>query len=265
MVSLTEETIAVERQDARTTRKEQEKKSNDVILWPTDSKECYTLVLCIIHPSKCRTKKPKSAREERERGTTQFETRVALRERRARLSFPLLKSLCTTRNCNGPTLCLTTPNSIAFAAPLASKVNILVEELQPDGSPRYLVFEQSKYGLDGSSLAVVGGLIDERDTDPAAAAARELLEETGRKAAALVPLGRFRADCNRGGGYVSAFLARNTVLVPPAERALSDDLEPQAVVMLSASELRAALVAGRFQEVKWSNTVALGLLAAEAL
>ena len=139
-----------------------------------------------------------------------------------------------------------------------------MHETQNDGSARYLVFEQSKYGIEGTSLAVVGGLTEFTDTTPLAAAQRELNEEMGREAGSMVPLGCYRTDVNRGGGYVCSFLALDTVPAPPERRLSSDDLEPQDVVALTRAELQEALLASRFKEVKWSNTVALALLCGKA-
>ena len=139
-----------------------------------------------------------------------------------------------------------------------------MHERQPDGAARYLVFEQSKYGIQGSSLAVVGGLTEFSDATPLAAAQRELNEEMGREAGEMVPLGCYRTDVNRGGGYVCSFLALDTVVAPPERRLASDDLEPQRVVSLTSEQLREALLAHRFQEVKWSNTAALALLSGRA-
>jgi 8-oxo-dGTP pyrophosphatase MutT (NUDIX family) len=55
-------------------------------------------------------------------------------------------------------------------------VNVLVHQ---NGSNKYALFEQSKYGLDGPRLAVVGGFIDSSDASAEDAARRELLEEMG--------------------------------------------------------------------------------------
>jgi len=100
-------------------------------------------------------------------------------------------------------------------------------------------------------------MIEPSDADAGAAAIRELNEEMGLTTDSLVFLGRYRTDVNRGGGYVNCFLARHC---QPATRLLkSDDLEAQKRVHLSQAALEAALMAHRFKEVKWSNTVAMSL------
>ena len=105
------------------------------------------------------------------------------------------------------------------------QVNILVEV-----DNEFLVFEQTKYGLRGSGLAVVGGFMEEGET-PRAAAVRELNEGMGLEIGHLVDLGTFRVDVNRGEGEVTSFLAVNCHIA--ATKLASDDLETQAVVRLS--------------------------------
>lgn len=48
-----------------------------------------------------------------------------------------------------------------------------------------VLVRQYRHGIRGMSLEAPGGVMDESDADPAAAAARELLEETGHAAAKL--------------------------------------------------------------------------------
>ena len=136
------------------------------------------------------------------------------------------------------------------------RVNALAR--RRDGS--FVVFEQSKYALEGASLAVVGGFIEPGE-EPAHAAAREVREEARLACAPPTPLGRFRTDVNRGLGWVHGFLLSDCVhdestLEPPIDA----DQERQEARTLSLAELEAAAGAGRFVEVQWSNTVALALL-----
>ena len=130
-------------------------------------------------------------------------------------------------------------------------VNVLLETEDGD----FLVFRQGKYGIDGSSLAPVGGYIDEGEA-PLASAQRELLEETGYEAAEWVLLGSFRVDANRGAGTAHLFLARGGRKVAEPD---ADDLEEQQLLRLSREELEAALGEGAFKALPWVANVVLGL------
>ena len=153
------------------------------------------------------------------------------------------------------------------------RINVLVEDPNPISNERhFLVFEQSKYALEGkNSLAIIGGII-EPDEDPLTAAKREVYEEmNGMICATFVFLGRYRTDVNRGMGWVNGFLARNCQL-EVGERVIETgeeysqhqigamDTERQDVKSISLSELRKETMKGSFLEVQWSNTVSLALL-----
>lgn len=134
-------------------------------------------------------------------------------------------------------------------------VNVLVETSNND----YLVFRQTKYAVEGVTLAVVGGYIEEGE-DPNVAAVREVEEETGWQATELVELGSYAIDGNRGAGRGHLFLARGATPLDPTDRPESDDLEEQELLQVDRSELHRALMAGEFAVASWSATVALALL-----
>jgi len=122
-------------------------------------------------------------------------------------------------------------------------------------SGEFLCFRQTKYAVEGSSLAPVGGYIEPGE-DPRLAAERELLEESGHQASEWVDLGHYRVDGNRGAGMAHLFLACGAHHTADVE---SDDLEEQELLFLSAAELRAALWAGEFKVLPWAAGVALAL------
>ena len=136
-------------------------------------------------------------------------------------------------------------------------VNVVVETEEG----RFLYFRQTKYAVDGTSLAVVGGYLEPGE-DPLAAAQRELLEETGYAAEEWHALGRFAVDGNRGSGTAYFFLARQARAVQPPD---ADDLEEQELLLLSRAEVASALVQGQFKVLPWSAAVAMGLLRLEQL
>lgn len=132
-------------------------------------------------------------------------------------------------------------------------VNVLVQTADED----YLIFRQTKYAVDGVTLAVVGGYIEQGE-DPAVAARREVIEETGWQPDTLTPLGAYAMDGNRGSGIGHLFVASGAT--PATEKLPSDDLEEQELVRVSRQELRDALLNGEFKIASWAATVAMALL-----
>ena len=125
---------------------------------------------------------------------------------------------------------------------------------------RLICFRQVKYAIQGTSLAPVGGYLEPGE-EPLAAAQRELLEETGYRAAEWIALGAFPVDGNRGAGTAYLFLARGASRVADVR---ADDLEEQELLLLSRDELRAALLDGRVRLLPWMAAVALALHRLEA-
>ena len=121
---------------------------------------------------------------------------------------------------------------------------------------RYLCFRQTKYSVDGTSLAPVGGYIEPGE-DPLAAAKRELLEETGYEARHWESLGKFAVDGNRGNGAAHFFLAREAY---PVGEPASDDIEEQQLLELSRPEVEAAVQRGAFKVLPWQALMAMVLL-----
>lgn len=119
----------------------------------------------------------------------------------------------------------------------------------------FLCFRQTKYAVDGTSLAPVGGYLEPGEA-PLAAAQRELLEETGYQASEWIDLGHYVVDGNRGAGTAYLFLARGARRVAEPD---ADDLEELRLLHLSRPELEAALAAGEFKVLSWAAIVALGL------
>ncbi len=131
-------------------------------------------------------------------------------------------------------------------------VNVLA--MTPDDE--FLCFRQTKYGVEGTSLAPVGGYL-EPDEDPLAAAQRELFEETGYKAPRWTRLGHYGVDGNRGAGTAHFFLAQGARRVSEPD---ADDLEEQELLLLSRAEIEAAITDGEFKSLPWAAVVALALL-----
>lgn len=133
-----------------------------------------------------------------------------------------------------------------------SFINVIA--ITPEG--KFLCFRQTKYAVEGVTLAPVGGYLEPGE-NPLEAAKRELWEETGYTATDWAKLGEFAVDANRGAGIAHFFLARNATFHSKQE---SDDLEEQELILLSASELKAALLMGEFKALPWVAVVALALV-----
>jgi ADP-ribose pyrophosphatase len=119
----------------------------------------------------------------------------------------------------------------------------------------FMCFRQTKYAVEGTSLAPVGGMIEPGET-PSFAAKRELLEEMGCESPDWVSLGGYALDPNRGIATMHLFLAMNSRRVAEP---ITDDLEDQQLVILSRSEIAAALQAGEFKVLAWSAVVSMSL------
>lgn len=136
---------------------------------------------------------------------------------------------------------------------LVSPHFVLVLLRTTDG--RFVIFRQTKYAVKGTSLAPVGGHIEDGEK-PLAAAKREALEETGYTAARWVSLGSFVVNGNHGSGGAHLYLALD------ARRKTAPtggDLEEQELLLLTCRQLEAALDNRKFKTVAWSALIALAL------
>lgn len=120
---------------------------------------------------------------------------------------------------------------------------------------QYLCFRQTKYAIEGTSLAPVGGYVDPGE-DPLAAAWRELREETGYAASEWIDLGHYPVDGNRGAGTAHYYLALEARRVAEIQ---ADDLEEQMLLHLTRQQIEDALDAGEFKLLPWSAIFALAL------
>ena len=132
---------------------------------------------------------------------------------------------------------------------------INVTAITPDG--QFVLFRQTKYAVDGTTLAPVGGYL-EKGEDPLTAAQRELKEETGYVSDQWTSLGAFPVDANRGVATGHFFLATEATF---EGLGVSDDLEEQELILLSEQAVRNALASGEFKVVTWVACMQLALAA----
>lgn len=120
---------------------------------------------------------------------------------------------------------------------------------------KFLCFRQTKYAVEGTTLAPVGGMLEPNE-EPLDAAKRELLEETGYEATEWIDMGGHILDPNRGIATMHLFLALDAKQVTETN---SDDLEDQELLFLTRTELENALKTGEFKILAWSAVVAMSL------
>lgn len=123
-------------------------------------------------------------------------------------------------------------------------------------SGEFAVLRQTKYAIEGLSLATAGGII-EPEEEPIQAAKRELREEMGIQAKEWIALGAYRVNGNYGDGIAHLYLARGALQTSPPG---ADDLEEQELLFLSYQDLLTALLAGDFKALPWALAPALALL-----
>ena len=84
-------------------------------------------------------------------------------------------------------------------------VNVI--PLTPEGN--VVMIRQFRHGTEDVTLEVPGGMVDHEDGDPAVSAARELREETGYEAEAIVHLGSVAPNPAFLNNHCHSYLARN--------------------------------------------------------
>lgn len=120
---------------------------------------------------------------------------------------------------------------------------------------KFLMFDQTKYALDGTSYAPVGGMLEPGEK-PLAGAKRELLEELGMKAKRWIDLGEYTLDANRHVAVTHLYLALDARVHAAPD---SDDLEDQQLLELDLQDLAKAVQDGRFKVLAWIAVVSLAL------
>jgi len=119
-----------------------------------------------------------------------------------------------------------------------------------------LLFRQTKYAVEETSLAPVGGYLEPGE-NALAAAKRELREEIGCEASEWIPLGSYPNNGNHGGGHGHLFLA---IHAQKLGEPIIDDLEEMELIELTIEELEQKLLQGEVKVMGWVAMIAMGII-----
>ncbi len=122
---------------------------------------------------------------------------------------------------------------------------------------KVIALNQYKHGPRRVSLSLPGGLV-EKGEDPALAARRELLEETGYEGPDWSHLGSYWANANLGCGQGHFYLARGCRKVQEPK---SGDLEDMEILLMERDDLKAAMTDGRIVLSNQVSAISLALAA----
>jgi ADP-ribose pyrophosphatase len=114
-----------------------------------------------------------------------------------------------------------------------------------------LLVRQFRFGIEANSLEIPGGMVDEGET-PAAAAARELEEETGFGAASWASLGVVHPNPALQSNRCHTYLALGCAPLPTGRAKTDEDIE---VVRVPASRLEQLVQKGTITHALVVNAV----------
>lgn len=114
-----------------------------------------------------------------------------------------------------------------------------VVPVTPDG--QVVLIRQYRHGVEDFTLEVPGGMVDPGDASPAAAARREMREETGFEADELLPLGWTHPNPAIQGNRCFSFLAQGARRVAATQ---FDTTEETEVVLVPLAEIPGLIARG---------------------
>jgi ADP-ribose pyrophosphatase len=132
-------------------------------------------------------------------------------------------------------------------------VNVVPVLAPPGGEAKFLMVRQFRHGSGTITTEVPAGIV-ERGEDPRAAAARELLEETGFRAGRLSLLGKVQPNPALMGNWCHTYLAED---LAPAEGSHADPMELLEAIAVPVAEVDKRMGTGEY--VNSLAVLALGL------
>ncbi|WP_262296308.1 NUDIX hydrolase [Microvirga sesbaniae] len=128
-----------------------------------------------------------------------------------------------------------------------------------DSEDHVLLVQQYRHGYGGLTLELPGGVLDTTDSDPVAAAARELMEETGYAAETLRLLASLSPNPATHTNRVHVVLGHPVRFIKPATPEASEDI---ALVRVPAAEAAAMALRGELTHAQHTGLLMIGLKAA---
>ena len=127
-----------------------------------------------------------------------------------------------------------------------------------DAEQRAVMIRQYRHGIGREQLELPGGIIDPSDASPAAAAERELLEETGYGCGPLIAAGTFSPNPATHANRVHVFVARDARPVQAPAREPGETMRNE---LLPLTELEHCMLDGRLESAIQIAAVVLALAA----
>jgi len=107
-----------------------------------------------------------------------------------------------------------------------------------------VMVRQYRHGISGFTLEIPGGMIDPEDRNPAHAARREMVEETGYDGDRVIALGKVNPNPAIQPNFCYSFFAPDVHSIGPAHISL-DGTEETEVTVVPLSQIKALIAAGK--------------------